>query len=52
LAERAIGAGIEPLMLTASLGDFNDDLQRLDRDEMRAAARVQLAPEDAEQFIG
>jgi hypothetical protein len=52
LAERAIGAGIEPLMLTASLGDFNDDLQRLGRDEMRAAVRVQLAPEDAEQFIG
>lgn len=52
LAERAIGAGIEPLMLTASLGDFNDDLQRLGRDKMRTAVRVQLAPEDAEQFIG
>jgi hypothetical protein len=52
LAERAIEAGIEPLMLTASLGDFSDDLQRLGRDEMRAAVRVQLAPEDAEQFIG
>lgn len=52
LAKRAIGAGIEPLMLTASLSDFNDDLQRLGRDEMRAAVRVQLAPEDAEQFIG
>lgn len=52
LAERAIGAGIEPLMLTASLGDFNDDLQQLGRDEMRAAVRVQLAPEDAEPFIG
>lgn len=52
LAERAIGAGIEPLMLTARLGDFNDDLQRLGREEMRAAVRVQLAPEDAEQLIG
>lgn len=52
LAERAIKARIEPLMLTASLGDFNDDLQRLGRDEMRAAVRVQLAPEDAERFIG
>ncbi|QMW21648.1 DUF7146 domain-containing protein [Sandaracinobacteroides saxicola] len=52
LAARAIGAGIEPLMLTARLGDFNDDLQQLGRDEMRAAVRVQLAPEDAEQFIG
>ena len=52
LVERAIGAGIEPLMLTARLGDFNDDLQRLGRDQMRAAVRVQLAPEDAEQLIG
>jgi hypothetical protein len=52
LAKRAIGAGSEPLMLTARLDDFNDDLQLLGRDEMRAAVRVQLAPEDAEQFIG
>jgi hypothetical protein len=52
LAERAMGDGIEPWMLTASLGDFNDDLQRLGRDEIRAAVRVQLVPEDAEQFIG
>jgi len=52
LAARAIEAGIEPLMLTASFGDFNDNLQRLGRDEMRAAVRVQLAPEDAELFIG
>ncbi len=52
LAERAIKAGIEALMLTAQLGDFNDDLQRLGRNEMRAAVRVQLAPEDAELFIG
>jgi hypothetical protein len=52
LAARAIGAGIEPLMLTASLGDFNDDLQRKGREEMRATVRVQLAPEDAELFIG
>lgn len=52
LAERAIGFGIEPLMVTASLGDFNDDLQQLGRDEMWAAVRVQLDPEDAEQFMG
>ncbi len=52
LANRATEAGIEPLMLTASLGDFNDDLQRLGRDEIRAAVRVQLASEDAELFIG
>jgi hypothetical protein len=52
LAERVIEIGIEPFMLTASLGDFNDDLQRLGRDEMQAAVRVQLAPEDAELFMG
>lgn len=51
LADRARGLGIEPLTLDARLGDFNDDLQ-IGRDAMRADVRVQLAPEDAERFIG
>lgn len=51
LADRALGVGIEPLTLDARLGDFNDDL-RIGRDAMRADVRVQLAPEDAERFIG
>jgi hypothetical protein len=52
LAARAREAGVDPLMLDATLGDFNDDLFRIDREAMRANVRVQLAPEDAERFIG
>lgn len=51
LAERARRVGIEPLTLDARLGDFNDDL-RIGREAMRADIRAQLAPEDAERFIG
>ena len=52
LAARAQEAGIEPVLLDAKLGDFNDDLRRIGEESMRADARVQLAPEDAERFIG
>lgn len=47
---RAGAVGIEALRLTPALGDFNDDLQRLGSEAMRAALRVQLAPEDVERF--
>lgn len=47
---RAEVAGIEAMRLTPALGDFNDDLQQLGRDALRAALRVQLAPEDVERF--
>lgn len=47
---RAEAAGIEALRLSPALVDFNDDLQRLGRDALRAALRVQLAPEDVERF--
>ena len=51
LTERAQSAGIEALTLSPALGDFNDDLCRLGADELRAALRVQLAPEDVRQFL-
>ncbi len=47
---RAEAAGIEALRLTPALGDFNDDLQRLGPEALRAALRVQLAPEDVARF--
>ena len=47
---RAAAARIEALRLTPILGDFNDDLQRLGSEAMRAALRVQLAAEDVERF--
>jgi hypothetical protein len=51
LTERAQSAGIEALTLTPALGDFNEDLRHLGVDELRAALRVQLAPEDVPRFL-
>jgi len=51
LATRAREAGIEPLMLDAELGDFNDDLRQLGAARLSAHLRVQLAPEDVERFL-
>ena len=46
LTERARAAGIEPIALSPTLGDFNEDLRHLGLDDLRAALRVQLVPED------
>jgi len=51
LTERAHFAGIEALTLTPALGDFNEDLRQLGVDELRAALRIQLAPEDVPRFL-
>lgn len=51
LADQARQSGIEPLMLDARLGDFNDDLRRLGIDTLRADLRIQLAPEDVVRFM-
>ena len=47
---RAEAAGIEAIRLAPARGDFNDDLRQLGREALRAALRVQLAPEDVERF--
>jgi Toprim domain len=46
LTERARKTGIEAITLSPVLGDFNEDLQQLGVDELRAAVCVQLVPED------
>jgi len=51
LTERAQSAGIEALVLSPALSDFNEDLRRFGIDELRAALHVQLAPEDAARFL-
>lgn len=51
LAARARDAGIEPLLLDAQLGDFNDDLRQLGAEALLAHLRVQLAPEDVARFM-
>jgi hypothetical protein len=50
LTERAGQAGIEAISLTPALRDFNDDLEHLGLDDLRAALRVQLVPEDVPRF--
>jgi hypothetical protein len=52
LAERAAEAGIEAFSLMPALRDFNDDLRHLGLDELCAALRVQLVPEDVPRFCG
>jgi hypothetical protein len=51
LIERAEVIGFEALRLSPALGDFNEDLHCLGVDDLRAALRVQLAPEDVPRFI-
>ena len=51
LTERAREAGIETIMLSPALGDFNEDLRMLGIDALRASVRVQLAPEDVAHFL-
>ncbi|WP_425462856.1 DUF7146 domain-containing protein [Mesorhizobium norvegicum] len=51
LVERAQAVGIEAIALSPRLGDFNEDLRALGIDALRAAARVQIAPEDVARFM-
>jgi hypothetical protein len=51
LIERANTAGIEAVVVTPGLGDFNEDLRFTGLDSLRAAARVQIAPQDAARFM-
>ena len=51
LVERAQTAGIEAIVLSPTLGDFNEDLRTLGSGALRAAIRQQLAPEDVARFL-
>ena len=51
LIERADQAGIEAIMLSSALGDFNEDLRMLGIDALRAAIRAQIAPQDVARFM-
>jgi len=44
-------AGIEAMVLSPQCGDFNEDLRNFDIDALRAALRIQLAPEDVGRFL-
>jgi len=51
LIERAQAVGIEAITLSPQIGDFNGDLRTLGPDALRAAMRVQIAPEDVFRFM-
>jgi hypothetical protein len=51
LIERAQEAGIEPIVISPRLGDFNEDLRLLGIDALRAASRVQIAAQDVARFM-
>ena len=51
LLQRAETAGIEAIPLSPRLGDFNEDLHVFGLDALRAALRIQLAPEDVARFL-
>jgi Toprim domain len=50
LFDRAQPAGIEAIVLSPQCGDFNEDLRNFDINALRAALRIQLAPEDVVRF--
>lgn len=51
LSRRAQECGILPLVLSPTLGDFNEDLRWLGPDQMTASLGAQLSPEDAISFL-
>jgi Toprim domain len=51
LTERAEEAGIEALALSPQMGDLNEDLRAFGLGALRAALRVQLAPQDVVRFM-
>lgn len=51
LIERAAAAGIEAIVLSPVLGDFNEGLCERGIDAVRSGVRVQLAPADVARFL-
>ena len=51
LIERANAAGIEAIVVSPRLGDFNEDLRLVGLESLRAAARVQIAPQVVARFM-
>lgn len=51
LVERANAAGIEAIVISPELGDFNEDLRTLGLDALHMEARLQVAPQDVARFM-
>lgn len=51
LIKRADAAGIEAIVISPQLGDFNEDLRTLGLDALRSQTRIQLGPQDVARFM-
>jgi len=51
LIDRAQSAGIEAIVLSPALSDFNEDLRLMGIDALRAAIRLQIAAQDVARFM-
>ncbi len=51
LIKRANATGIEAIVISPELGDFNEDLRTLGLDALRMEARLQIAPQDVARFM-
>jgi hypothetical protein len=51
LSKRAQVEGVEALALSPQMSDFNEDLQAFGLVALRAALRIQLAPQDVVRFV-
>ncbi|GLK79017.1 DUF7146 domain-containing protein [Methylopila turkensis] len=51
LIERANVVGIEAIVISPALGDFNEDLRTLGIEHLRQQSRTQIAPQDVARFM-
>jgi hypothetical protein len=51
LFDRAQSAGIEAIVLSPQCEDLNEDLRHFDINALRAALRIQFAPDDVARFL-
>ena len=51
LIDRALSAGIEALVLSPALSDFNEDLRLTGIEALRSAIRGQIEAQDAARFM-
>jgi hypothetical protein len=51
LIERANAVGIEAIVISPTLGDFNEDIRTLGIEHLRQQSRMQIAPQDVARFM-
>lgn len=51
LVERANAVGIETIVISPQLGDFNEDLRALGLNALRSQTRIQIAPQEVARFM-